>query len=186
MKKTLISAALMFVFSLTMLLGTTYAWWHEEIVIQNNELRMGNLNIQAEIADPNIAESDRVWYDLETVPSRSIFERVNLEPGSHDARLVRITNTGSIPLAYRVVLEAPTVNPNFNQFVNFYAELYGTNNHICPQPYRAVNIEKYLLLAPGDSHTFLVKFHIDTRLGETEGTFGEFETMKFAAPNPKR
>lgn len=182
MKKALISATLMFFFSLTMLFGSTYAWWSEEIVVRNNEIRMGNLNIKADIADADQTLEEATWYDLETVPSRSIFEVVNQQPGSWDHRFVKITNTGSIPLAYRVITETPTDVPSgLNDFIKFTLELKDSvyNNFCFPVSFGRFETNAFIVLQPGESHVFYVKYDILTTLGDQDGMFGENGSLKF-------
>jgi predicted ribosomally synthesized peptide with SipW-like signal peptide len=158
MKKTLLSAALMMVFSVTMLLGTTYAWWSETIEVNNNQISTGKLEMTATYIDPfNIVKDEDgkdIWYDFES--GKSLFEVIKLEPGFDTTRDVNIKNDGTIPMVFKAsstlsgdeeLNEALKLQINLGSrtLYNGSTSLFdGTNS-------------PYIVLQPGEDITFRVK-----------------------------
>jgi predicted ribosomally synthesized peptide with SipW-like signal peptide len=107
MKKTLMSAALMLAFSVTMLLGTTYAWWSETIVVEDNSITTGKLEMTVSYQDTK-GDPD-VWYPAEN-NGRSFFEANNWQPGDSTSRNIKIKNDGTIPMAFNMNVELADAN----------------------------------------------------------------------------
>ena len=85
---------------LTMLLGTTFAWFTDSETNSGNVIKSGSLNLEAYWAmgtqDPDAA----TWYDFEGEDSKVVFEYQNWEPGYTVARHFKIENNGSLALKY--------------------------------------------------------------------------------------
>jgi hypothetical protein len=178
MKKTLLSAALMMVFSVTMLLGTTYAWWSETIVVDENILQMGDLDLKVELADPaEDVNGVRTWYNLgDEYTTTGIFETTKtLEPGSTDTRVVRVTNDGSIPLAFNVFVDVDETN-QLIPYVDFTVTGAGLN-----YTHTIYDISSgWIVLQPGEVIDFNVTYNVKTTLGDTDnGFFGEGLDLPF-------
>lgn len=181
MKKALFSAGLMLMFSVTMLLGTTYAWWSEEIVVDENIIQMGNLDMKVELADPEEWESNNeIWYELTEETTTGLFETSTshrIEPGSTDYRLVKVTNTGSIPLAFRWVVKAEVANGLY-EFMNLeVVPNDGAAESIVLNSYNGAS--EYIVLQPNEVATFRVTYTVSTDLGGEEGTYGEGLSFPF-------
>jgi hypothetical protein len=180
MRKTILSAALMILFSMTMLVGTTYAWWSEEIVVTGNKLETGNLDIIAEIFDPTIGEYGD-FVDLEELSINAIFYNDNVQPGTREMKIVRITNNGSIPVFYRistVVDESNTLRNHIKFSINdqssFNDDLYDK------EPIENITGGfSYYPLMPGRDSTIEFSYEVDKTLGDDDGDYGEGLTLPF-------
>jgi Camelysin metallo-endopeptidase len=182
MRKTLLSAALMIVFSMTMLVGTTYAWWSEEIVVTGNKLETGHLDIDLEIYD----EATKKWVNLNELSIKAIFYNDNVKPGDEESKTVRIINKGSIPISYRIGINVNEDNP-LREYVKFTINDYsGIDDFIDKEP--LVNKESdfsIIDLDPYDSNPLdsvsQIKFtyKVDETLGDEDGSFGQYLTLPF-------
>ena len=84
----------------SMLVGTTFAWFTDEVVSSNNVIKSGNLDIEflwgetADAVNKNAEEGAIFNYDL-------------WEPGYTEVKYVKIANVGNLALRYRL-----SINPN--------------------------------------------------------------------------
>lgn len=171
MKKALLSAGLMLMFSVTMLLGTTYAWWSEEIVVRDNTITTGKLEMTAEFKDPNV-EMD--WVNFED--GNSLFEVTNLQPGFVTTREVKVTNDGTIPMAFKVSAihgtaqygdRSRTTDVQLSQALQLTVKL--NERHLYTGGLPSSISSPYIVLEKGESITFTVTLTIPTTLEDCEG-----------------
>ncbi|HEY8364222.1 MAG TPA: hypothetical protein VIK84_01510 [Haloplasmataceae bacterium] len=156
MKKAILSAALLFVFSLTMFLGTTYAWFSETIVVSNNAIRTGTFDVDFLIAD---VEEPETWYNLDVEGSK-IFDNDYLYPGYCDGRLLKVTNTGEIDVAFTIkTYNGYWTNEALKDAITFTVEGIGSSK------YFDIDFNEYLVLRPGETVTFAVYYQISESLG---------------------
>ncbi len=164
LKKALFSCALLFLFSIAMLAGTTYAWFNENVVIEETQIIMGHLDVKVELNDPDEGDGEQ-WYTLgndEQYNTTGIFETVRNEPGSTATRRVKVSNVGTIPLAFRVntnILETSGMK-NYVDFIVTYDDI---NYQVHNGP--IFDTTPFLALQPGESATFTVTYVISTELG---------------------
>ncbi|HEY8364441.1 MAG TPA: hypothetical protein VIK84_02605 [Haloplasmataceae bacterium] len=156
MKKTLFSLGLMCLFSLTLFLGTTYAWFSETIVVSNNAIRTGTFDIEFLITDPN--DEILTWYDLDTEESK-IFDCDYLYPGYSESKILKISNTGEIDAAIRLY----TINGSWSHESIRNAVIFSING-LGSSIYFDVNHNSFLVLKPGETIQFEVSFTIDPKL----------------------
>ena len=89
-KKALLSSVIALVLCLSMLIGTTFAWFTDSVESGLNEIKAGNLDIEVTNADGDSIE------DLKT-----LFNDVTLwEPGAVAYEKLTISNEGSLALKY--------------------------------------------------------------------------------------
>ena len=106
-KKALLSSALSLVLCISMLLGTTFAWFTDSVTSANNIIQSGNLDVEMYWADgtkevPTLGSAD--WANAAT--SEPIFNYTNWEPGFTQVRHIQIANEGSLALRYKVHIVA--------------------------------------------------------------------------------
>lgn len=104
-KKALIASMVSFVLCLSMLMGTTYAWFTDSVSSTGNIIQAGNLDIEMYWAegtkDPNA--DDTAWTDAST---GAIFNNDKWEPGYVEVRHIKISNVGSLSLRYQLHIAA--------------------------------------------------------------------------------
>lgn len=105
-KKTLLTSILSLVLCMAMLVGTTFAWFTDNVTSANNIIRSGNLDIVLEYWD------GKDWRDVDG--SADILSGDLWEPGYTDVAYLRLKNNGSLALKYslgvNIVSEKEGVN----------------------------------------------------------------------------
>ena len=111
LKRTLLVSVLAIALSLTMLAGTTLAWFTDEVTNKGNVITTGNLTINASAFDLTDTGStgftvngvnggqtfyfETVGQDLNT-DSSPIIKESNWEPGKTSAKLLTVSNAGTV------------------------------------------------------------------------------------------
>ncbi len=108
-KRALLMSALALVMCVSMLVGTTFAWFTDSVTSSNNRIVAGNLDI--ELYYQNDEMDDWVQVDSNT----NIFKKETLwEPGHTEVIKLKIANEGSLALKYQlgvnIVSELGSVN----------------------------------------------------------------------------
>ncbi len=103
-KRALLAAVLALVVSISMLVGTTFAWFTDSVTSANNKIVSGNLKVDLEMYD----KATDKWNSIKENQD-PIFTYENWEPGYVDAKLLKIENEGSLALKWKAVFvsEAP-------------------------------------------------------------------------------
>ncbi len=94
-KRSLIASILVLCLCFTSLIGTTFAWFTDEVTSANNVIKTGNLNIEAEYT-----LDGETWNNFDGADD--LFQKGLWEPGHTEVVAIRITNTGSLALKYKV------------------------------------------------------------------------------------
>ena len=104
-KRSKKSALLMSILSLltcmTMLIGSTFAWFTDSVTSSGNIIKSGTLKVGMEWADGKTdpANANTSWKDAST---GAIFNNDKWEPGYVDAKHIRISNKGTLALKYQL------------------------------------------------------------------------------------
>ena len=111
-KRALLSSALALLLCLTMLLGTTFAWFTDKVTSENNIIKSGNLDVEFEYWNG----SD--WVTVEG--ASDILSAELVEPGYTEVAYFRVSNAGSLALKYHlgvnIVSETAGVNVAGEEF----------------------------------------------------------------------
>ena len=107
-KKALASSLLALMLCVSMLLGTTYAWFTDSVVSGGNIIKSGTLDVEMWYADgtkavPTEYEGEGAWTDAST---GAIFNYDLWEPGYTEVRHIQIKNVGTLALKYKVQIVA--------------------------------------------------------------------------------
>lgn len=119
LRRSLWVSALAIVLCCAMLVGTTFAWFTDSVTSSGNKIEAGTLNITATAAgyDQNggtevtvpegIIAGNKLTFgeaeDIEAEKAKPIISESNWEPGQRNAKLLTVTNSGS--LAAKIKLE---------------------------------------------------------------------------------
>ena len=98
-KRALISSAIALLICISMLLGTTYAWFTDEVSSKGNIIQTGTLDVTMEWADGAEDPANATWTDAS---KGSIYGYMNWEPGYADAKHFKISNVGTLALNYQM------------------------------------------------------------------------------------
>ena len=115
-KKSLLLSTISLILCFAMLLGTTYAWFTDEVTSGTNIIKAGNLDVEMYYADGTKAVPTEVnsgeeidlskWNDASEAV---IFNYELWEPGYTDVKHVKIANVGNLALKYQLSI-VPTGN----------------------------------------------------------------------------
>ncbi|MBR3762538.1 MAG: hypothetical protein IKK59_07325 [Lachnospiraceae bacterium] len=105
-KHALLMSALSLMMCVTMFVGSTFAWFTDEVTSAGNIIKSGTLDVTMEWADgtkavPTVESSD--WKDAST---GAIFNSELWEPGYTEVRHIKIANEGTLALKYQLNIVA--------------------------------------------------------------------------------
>ena len=97
MKRSLLCSALALLLCVSMLIGTTFAWFTDSVVSGNNVIKSGNLDVAVEFWNGT------AWADVQD--AENIFDpNAYWEPGYTDVVYLKVANKGSMALKYRLAI----------------------------------------------------------------------------------
>ena len=180
-KRALVSSVMALFLCFAMLLGTTYAWFTDVAVSENNKITAGTLDVEL-----------YQWTDATTATAISeskapVFDaNILWEPGYTSVVYLSIKNNGSLALKYKVAIEVTNVSTHNLAEVMEYAVTpdakygqvaawAGNGSKIENAP--GINETNYkdIVLAPGAEHFFALSIHM---LEEAENKYMA-ETIAF-------
>ena len=114
-KKALLRSALSLVLCVTMLIGTTFAWFTDSVTSSNNIIKSGNLDVELYYQN----SEKTTWTKVEE--NTNVFLADALwEPGHTEVIKFKVANEGSLALKYQlgvnIVNEKGSINKDGNQF----------------------------------------------------------------------
>jgi len=99
LKQRLVCAVLALVMMVTSLLGTTFAWFTDEVTSAGNKIESGSLKIDL------LHKDGEDWISVKDNPEHKIFDYDKWEPGFTNVETLKIANLGSLALQYRLSIE---------------------------------------------------------------------------------
>ena len=168
-KKALIASGLALVVCLAMLIGTTFAWFTDSVTNKGNHIQAGTLDITATVADAKPGDTYNIngkefdfgeAQDIEETKAPIISES-NWEPGQSNAKLLTVTNKGSLAAKVKLdfeVTDGGLMNALWFDFVQVTAE-GGQSGQFTQRPMNT--LEQFaeapeFSLASGDSVSFIL------------------------------
>lgn len=130
-KRALLMSALALITCVSMLVGSTFAWFTDSVTSGKNTIQSGNLDVKLEYS----IQKDGVWSEYAEVDANTdIFGYNNWEPGYTAIAKFRVTNVGSLALKYQLTAdvyeEIPGVNVAGQEFLlsdYLYTEVVAAN-----------------------------------------------------------
>lgn len=103
--QTYLTSLLCVVLCVTMLLGTTYAWFTSEVVNEGNEIYIGMLDAKLEVL-----KNDQ-WLNLEQNPEVKLYDNtIAWEPGYTSLETVKVGNEGDLSFRYALTFTDGKLN----------------------------------------------------------------------------
>ena len=186
--RALLSSGLALVICVSMLIGTTFAWFTDSATSANNKIQAGTLDIELyEWTDENTSSS------LNETSDPVFGDDILWEPGMTQTVYFSIKNAGTLDLKYRVTLDVKIDNPNTNypltdvmSYVISPDAKFGDlqawpgNGERVVKGYNATQAEATPLYynentEEGDEHFFALSIHMDEEAGN--GYMGESITF---------
>ena len=179
-KRALLLSVLAVIFCLTLLVGTTYAWFTDSATSVGNKIVAGTLDVQLWMYD----ESSGTFTDISTSPD-PIFGENSIaqndesatlwEPGKTQVVYLSVKNGGNLDLKYRVALNVKNVTEDLNDVVRYAitpdampvdgskVEAW-TGGYTVSEGINSVSDEDIVLKA-GEEHFFALSVHMDEEAG---------------------
>ena len=105
-KRALLMSALSLLMCVSMLIGSTFAWFTDSVISGNNTIAAGNLDVELEYY--NGAE----WKTVNG--ATNLFDETLWEPGRTDVVYLRLKNIGSLALKYELAINIVSETPGIN------------------------------------------------------------------------
>ena len=116
-KRALLSSVMALFLCFAMLIGTTYAWFTDEVTSEGNIIQTGSLDVGFEWADGKEDPATATWTDAS---KGAIFDYANWEPGYAVARHLKVTNEGTLALNYRMRIVANGIVSKLADVIDVY------------------------------------------------------------------
>ena len=94
-KKSLLTSVLCLLLCVSMLAGSTFAWFTDSVTSSNNKIQSGSLKVDLELLDKETGE----WNSLKESKA-PIFNYDKWEPGYVDAKILKVENEGTLALKW--------------------------------------------------------------------------------------
>lgn len=108
-RKMLLSSILSLALCISMLIGTTFAWFTDNVTSANNIIKSGNLDVELEYSTDLVT-----WTKVDE--NTNIFKDGALwEPGYTEVVYLRVSNAGSLALKYQLGINVVSETPGENQ-----------------------------------------------------------------------
>ncbi len=95
-KRALLSSVLVLIVCIAMLIGTTFAWFTDNVSSANNIIKSGNLDVELEYSTDKMA----TWSSVNA--NTNVFKNELWEPGHTEVVYLRVSNLGSLALKYKL------------------------------------------------------------------------------------
>ncbi len=117
-KRALLASLLALVVSISMLVGTTFAWFTDSVTSGRNLIQSGNLDVELEYFNGN------AWVSVQD--ATDIFSDELWEPGHTEVVYLKVSNKGSLALKYQLGINIWTETAG----VNVYDEAFKLSDYI--------------------------------------------------------
>ncbi|MBQ7968676.1 MAG: hypothetical protein IJ292_02520, partial [Clostridia bacterium] len=105
-KHALVASFLVLVMCISMLVGSTFAWFTDSVTSGNNVIKSGNLDIELEYYNGT------EWKTVNG--ATNLFDETLWEPGHTDVVYLRLRNIGSLALKYELAINIVSETPGIN------------------------------------------------------------------------
>ena len=100
-KKALALSVISLVVCVSMLVGTTFAWFTDSVTSANNKIVAGNLKL-----DLSVLETDNTTWTSVKESKAPIFNYTNWEPGYTEVKILKVSNLGSLALKWKATFKS--------------------------------------------------------------------------------
>lgn len=191
-KRALLFSALSLLMCVSMLIGSTFAWFTDSVTSESNKIKAGTLDIQlmmntdgSEYKD--ISDSTSPIFGAGSIAQNNNAETL-WEPGKTQVAYLAIKNNGNLALKYKVALEVENISKDLYKVMEYaivpdaqYGSVgswtSGNNVEVGTQP-----VSDDVSLAVGVTHYFALAIHMDEEAGnEYQGGEVNFDLTILAA-----
>ena len=102
-KRALLMSALALLMCVSMLIGSTFAWFTDSVTSSGNIIKSGTLDVTMEWKDATATGAQQTYKDAS---EGAIFNYDKWEPGYVEAKNIKISNVGTLALQYNLRIAA--------------------------------------------------------------------------------
>ena len=102
-KRALLLSALSLLMCVSMLIGSTFAWFTDSVTSSGNIIKSGTLDVEMEWKDATATGAQQTYKDAS---EGAIFNYDKWEPGYVEAKNIKISNVGTLALKYNLNIAA--------------------------------------------------------------------------------
>ena len=110
-KKALLSSVIALILCFSMLLGTTFAWFTDEVASAKNQIVAGNLDIELYYQNDEITTWNKVGTDTNVFKENTYWE-----PGHTEVVYLKIVNKGTLALKYQLSVNVAAEKSSINVY----------------------------------------------------------------------
>ncbi len=116
-KRALLLSALSLLMCVSMLVGSTFAWFTDSVTSAGNIIKSGTLDVTMEWADGKESPDSAAWADAS---KGAIFDYDKWEPGFAQVRHIKIANEGTLALKYQIRIVANGLVEDLAEVIDVY------------------------------------------------------------------
>ena len=167
-KKALLSSILVILMSITMLIGTTFAWFTDTASTSVNKIQAGNLDVSLEMKNPDYDSSNnesKEWIDAEgkTLDFKKADNTTTIlwEPGcTYELPELRISNNGNLALKYMISITGIQGDAKLNDAIEWTITIGGNTYNISEEQHLDAKVGDQI-----DSDILTIKGHMKEDAG---------------------
>ena len=122
-KRALLSAILALVMTVSMLVGTTFAWFTDSVTSAGNKIVAGNLDVELHMYDGSayvdISNATNPIFGADGLAAAADGSSTLWEPGKTQVVYLAIKNAGSLALKYKVALNVTGIEKDLDKVLTY-------------------------------------------------------------------
>lgn len=188
-KRALLMSALSLMMCVSMLVGSTFAWFTDSVTSAGNRIQAGTLDVQLLMYDGadyvDISEEPNPIFGTAGLAQDSV--NTLWEPGKTQVAYLAVKNNGNLALQYNIGLEVENVSNELYEVIQYaytqdaekdevksWNAADGKNVVLGAQPIT----DDYTVMNPGDVHYFALSIHMMEDAGnEYQGGEADFDLI---------
>ena len=181
-RRALLTSLLSLLLCVTMLMGTTYAWFTDSVTSAGNKVVAGNLDVKLYYYDGtdyvDISTSDKPLFGADGLAAAADGSSTLWEPNKTQVVYLAIENAGSLALKYKVALNVTDVTKDLTNVLRYtitpdakgaaltaWDDTNAKSVALGSQIVSGTEAEPYVPMQPGDMHYFALSVHMLAEAG---------------------
>ncbi len=172
-KRALLMSALSLLMCVSMLVGSTFAWFTDSVTSANNKIVAGTLDVELwmDTGDgyKDISNATESIFNMLTKKAQNNNADTLWEPGKTQVAYLKIKNAGNLALKYSVALKITDVEKNLHEVMQYAITPDATYGSVTAWDAEAGNdvvlgtqtvTDADVVMNPGDEHCFALSIHM--------------------------
>ena len=170
-KRSFLTSVISLLLCISMLLGTTFAWFTDVVTSSDNVIESGNLDAEMYWSNDLLAADSPDWQNADGVP---VFTYDKWEPGYTEVKYIKVANAGNLNFKWKLSIEANGSMTNLADVIDVYyvnpvsSQLTSLDGLTSVGKLRNVvdnRTENIGRLTPGATAILAIAFHMDELAG---------------------